>query len=75
MAFNLFCLGRENFCTPYFSWEGKIFTPLIIFRDIFTPLIIFWDIFTPLTFSHPLFFLERENFRTPYDFPGNFHTP
>ena len=65
MAFNLFFLGREKFCTPYFSWEGKFFTPLIIFPDIFTPLI----------FSHPLFFLERENFRTPYDFPGNFHTP
>ena len=23
----------------------------------------------------PLFFLKRENFHTPYDFPRNFHTP
>ena len=37
--------------------------------------------FAPLIFlrkgksSHPLFFLGRENFHTPYNFPGYFHIP
>ena len=68
-------LFREvRFLHPLFFTGRENFHPLTIFQDIFTPLMIFWNIFTPLIFSHPLFFLEGKNFRTPYDFSENFHT-